>query len=163
MDSGAMLFLLFQIGEARYALDTAAVLEIVPGVTLRPVLRAPAGVAGLLDYHAVPVPVLDLSAMAMGEPAIRRFSTRLILVRMDALADEAGQPRVVGLLAERATSIFKKEPADFTRTGLNVTGMPFLDSVTADGEGFIHHVRLESLLGGPIRALFAPATSATMP
>ena len=158
-----MLFLLFQIGEARYALDTAAVLEIVPGVTLRPVLRAPAGVAGLLDYHAAPVPVLDLSALATGEPSVRRLSTRLILVRMDSCRDEAGRPRIVGLLAERATSILEKQPADFTRTGLNVTGAPFLDSVTADKEGFIHRVCVDSLLGGPIRALFAPATTAALP
>lgn len=158
-----MLFLLFQIGEARYALDTAAVLEIVPGVPLRPVLRAPAGVAGLLDYHAAPVPVLDLSALATGEPVGRRFSTRLILMRMAAFTDEAGQPRVVGLLAERATAIIEKQPADFTRTGLSVAGAPFLDSVTTDGGGFIHHVCAESLLGGPIRALFAPATSGALP
>ena len=158
-----MLFLLFQIGEARYALDTAAILEIVPGVTLRPVPRAPAGVAGLLDYHVAPVPVLDLSAMATGEPAARRFSTRLILVRVDGFTDEAGQPRIVGLLAERATSIMEKQPADFTRSGLNIAGAPFLDSVTADKEGFIHHVRVESLLGEAIRAWFAPATSEALP
>ena len=36
MNIRAMLFLLFQIGEARYALETAAVVEIVPCVSLKP-------------------------------------------------------------------------------------------------------------------------------
>ena len=152
-----MLFLLFQIGEARYALDTAAVLEIVPGVTLRRVMGAPAGVAGLLDYHGAPVPVLDLSAMATGQSAPTRFSTRLILVRTPLLpVDDAGRSHVIGLLAERATSLLQRQPSDFTRTGLNVPDAPYLGPVTADGEGFIHRVRVENLLTGPVRALFAP-------
>ena len=152
-----MLFLLFQIGEARYALDTAAVLEIVPCVTLRPVLRAPAGVAGLLDYHGAPVPVLDLCAMATGQPAQTRFSTRLILARTPALSDDDGHSHIIGLLAERATSLLQRQPSDFAHTGLHVPDAPYLGPVTADGEGFIHRVSVENLLTGPVRALFAPA------
>ena len=142
-----MLLLLFQIGETRYALDTAAVLEIAPRATLRPVLGAPPGVAGLLDYHAAPVPVLDLSALATGQPAPMRFSTRLILVQTPH--------GVVGLLAERATGLLQRQPADFTRTGLPGAGAPFLGPVTTDDDGFIHRVQVEALLTGPIRALLA--------
>ena len=143
-----MLLLLFQIGDTRYALDTAAVLEIVPRVTLRPVLGAPAGVAGLLDYHAAPVPVLDLSELATGQRAATRFSTRLIL---------AQTPRgVVGLLAERATGLIQRRPADFSRAGLPAGRAPFLGPVTTDAEGFIHRVQVENLLSGPVRALLAP-------
>ncbi len=152
-----MLLLLFQLGEARYALDTAAVLEIVPGVALRPVLGAPRGVAGLLDYHAVPVPVLDLCEMATGQAAQTRFSTRLILVKVPAGADSDGQPGIVGLLAERATGLIQREPKDFTRTGLHAVDAPFLGPVTTDAEGFIHRVSVEGLLTGPVRALLAPA------
>ena len=153
-----MLLLLFQIGETRYALDTAAVLEIVPRVTLRPVLGAPPGVVGLLDYHAAPVPVLDLSALATGQPAPTRFSTRLILVQT-AAAD--GLRRVVGLLAERATTLLQRQPTDFAPTGLlNGASAPFLGPVTTDGEGFIHRVQVEGLLTGPVRALLAPEVAA---
>ncbi len=152
-----MLLLLFQIGETRYALDTAAVLEIVPRATLRPVLGAPPGVVGLLDYHAAPVPVLDLSALATGQPAPTRFSTRLILVQTAA----DGCRRVVGLLAERATTLLQRQQTDFAPTGLhNGASAPFLGPVTTDGEGFIHHVRVESLLTGPVRALLAPQEAA---
>lgn len=151
-----MLLLLFQIGEARYALDTAAVLEIVPRVVLKPVLRAPKGVAGLLDYHAAPVPVLDLCEMATGQPAQTRYSTRLILVQTSASADDNGCPRIVGLLAERATGLLKRQAADFSRTGLNTPDAPYLGPVTADGDGFIHRLDVEGLLTGAVRALFGP-------
>ena len=157
-----MLFLLFQLGEARYALDTAAVLEIVPCISLRPVPHARPGVAGLLDYHAAPVPVLDLCALATGQPARGRFSTRLILVRTPAAVDSSGQG-VVGLLAERATSILRREPADFTSTGLHAPDAPFLGPVTTDAGGFIHRVDLERLLTGTVRDWSAPALEERLP
>ena len=147
-----MLYLLFQIGDVRYALDTATVLEIVPRVVLRPVLHAPRGVAGLLDYHASPVPVLDLCEMATGQPAQTRFSTRLILVQTPG---QAGQPRVAGLLAERATTLLKRDSGDFRPTGVHATDAPYLGPVTADSEGFIHRVDVEGLLSGDVRALLA--------
>ncbi len=158
-----MLFLLFQIGETRYALETAAVLEIVPRVALRPVPGAPVGVAGLLDYHGSPVPVLDLCEMATGHLAQKRFSTRLILARVPAFRDEAEGGRVVGLLAERATTLLQRQPSDFARTGLQTAGNSFLGPVTTDGEGFIHRLNLETLLSGPVGSLLAPLPEAALP
>ena len=158
-----MLFLLFQLGDARYALDTAAVVEIMPGVALKPILRAPEGVVGLLDYHGRPVPVLDLCALATGQSAPARFSTRLILVRVPADAARSPSDRLVGLLAERATSILQRDPGDFQGSGLPTSASPYLGPVTADAAGFIHRVRVESLLGDPVRDLFAPALEERLP
>lgn len=143
-----MLFLLFQIGGERYALDVAGVLEVVPCVPLQRVAYAPVSIAGLLDYHGTPVPVLDLHALATGERAGMRFGTRLILVR-------AGPERMLALLAERATGTLRCEESDWTSTGLNLPGAPYLGPVTADAEGFIQRVRLDGLLSGPMRALLS--------
>lgn len=158
-----MLFLLFQLGPTRYALDTAAVLEIVPPVPLRPVPGSPIGVAGLLDYHAAPVPVLDLCALTTGEPAQTRFSTRLILVRTpDSPGGTEAHPALLGLLAERATTLLRRQPAEWTSSGLRVPNAPFLGTVTADETGFIHRVTVEGLLTGPVRALL-PASPLSLP
>ena len=159
-----MLFLLFQIGEARYALDTATVLEIVPPVALKTLPGAPRGVAGLLDYHGTPIPVLDLGELTASQPAQIRFSTRLILVRLPAQPDhDDASPRTVGLLAERATTLLQREPADFAHPGLYLPDAPFLGPVTADAEGFIQRLFLDKLLTGPLRALLAPARELTLP
>ena len=154
-----MLFLLFQLGGARYALDTTAVVEVVPRVTWRPVLRAPAGVVGLLDYHGAPVPVLDLCELATGQPAPESYSTRLILVRTPAAGDpaEGGGGRIVGLLAERATSLLQRQPADFARADLAASDGPFHGPVTTDGDGFVHRVCLETLFAGSACALLPNA------
>ncbi len=143
-----MLFLLFQIGGERYALDVAGVLEIVPCVPLQRLAHAPASIAGLLDYHAAPVPVLDLHALATGERASISFGTRLILVRVPD-----GRERIVALLAERATGTLRCEESDFVSIGLSVPDAPYLGPVIADAEGFIQRVRLDGLLTGPVRAL----------
>lgn len=146
-----MLFLLFHLGAARYALETAAVREIVPSVELKPLFGAPSGVAGLLDYHGAPVPVLDLCVLTTGQPTQARFSSRLILVRLPVPGGESAAGAVVGLLAERATSLLQREPGDWTATGLHVPAAPFLGSVTVDAEGFIHRVNVPALLTGPAR------------
>jgi chemotaxis-related protein WspB len=52
-----MLFILFQIGRDRYALSAGSIIEVLPLMNLKSVPRAPAGVAGLLNYHGTPVPI----------------------------------------------------------------------------------------------------------
>ena len=52
-----MLFLLFQIGQHRYALDSRRVAEVLPLVDIKEIPHAPAGVAGVFNYRGVPVPV----------------------------------------------------------------------------------------------------------
>ncbi len=67
-----MLFILFQLGSDRYALPAGQVAEVLPLVALKALLGAPAGVAGLIDYRGTAVPVIDLSALALGRPAALR-------------------------------------------------------------------------------------------
>ena len=73
------------------------------------------------------------------------------------LAADSPERGLVGLLAERATSILRRDADDFTRTGLQVPDAPFLGPVTTDAEGFIHRVSLEGLLPGAVRTLLTPA------
>ena len=45
-----MLFLLFELGRDRYALDALQVAEVLPLLALKEMPLAPPGVAGLLNY-----------------------------------------------------------------------------------------------------------------
>src|SRR6202023_549896 len=93
----SMLFILFQIGRDRYALSADRIIEVLPLMNLKRVPCAPVGVAGVLNYRGTPVPVIDLNEMMLAQPAARRMSTRIILVRYPF---EAGPPRALGLIAE---------------------------------------------------------------
>ena len=75
-----MLFLLFQLGNDRYALEANRVVEIVPLLSLKAIPQAPKGVAGLLVYRGRAIPALDLCDLTFGRPARERMSTRIIIV-----------------------------------------------------------------------------------
>jgi chemotaxis-related protein WspB len=145
-----MLFLVFQLGPDRYALDTGTVAEVLPLVGITEIPQAPPGVAGLVNYHGAPVPVIDLSQLTMGRPAERRLNTRIVLVRYP---DRNGAPRLLGLIAERATETVRIDAADFVASGLTNDRAPYLGPVASDGRGLLQWVDAGALLPAPVRDL----------
>ncbi len=158
-----MLFLLFQLGSDRYALAAQDVIEVLPLIALKQLPQAPHGIAGLLNYRGQPVPVLDLSLLALGQPAAQRVSTRLLITRC-TVNDSSGAPveKLLALLVERATEAIAKEPTDFIPAGVDSPGARYLGPVAPDPRGFIQRIDLAVLLNAELRtALFlAPAEEA---
>ncbi len=150
-----MLFILFQLGRDCYALDAAQVAEVLPLVRVKKIPRAPAGVAGVFTYHGAPVPVLDLSELALGRPAHSRLSTRLLLVHYP---DANGTRRLLGLIAEKATETMRREPGDFVASGVKSDGAPYLGPVVNDAGGLIQWVEVEKLLPAAVRAVLFQQT-----
>ncbi|HVM48773.1 MAG TPA: chemotaxis protein CheW [Candidatus Acidoferrum sp.] len=109
-----MLFLLFQVGENRYALETSRVVEVVPLVELKPLPQAPEGVAGVFDYRGRPIPAVDLASLMLGRPARELLSTRIVVVNYP---DDFGSNHFLGLVAERVTSTLRKDARDFVDPG----------------------------------------------
>src|SRR5271170_6379096 len=125
-----MLFLLFQIGSGRYAIEASRVVEVLPLMRVNHLPQAPAGMAGVLCYRGAPLPVVDLSSVILGKPAEQKLSTRILVVNC------AGGKRL-GLIAERTNETFKRERADFVETGVNLDGLPCLGPAARDERGFI--------------------------
>jgi chemotaxis-related protein WspB len=143
-----MLFVLFQLGRDHYALDASQVVEVLPLVQAKKIPRAPAGIAGVFTYRGVPVPLVDLSALALGRPAHARLSTRVLLVHYP---DSTGTKRLLGLIAEKATEMLRREPADFVASGVRSDGAPYLGPVVNDARGLIQRIELEKLLPASTR------------
>src|SRR5262249_42483197 len=118
----AMLFLLFQLGGDRYALEAALVEEVLPLVELKRVPQSPPGVAGVFSYRGKPSPVIDLSELILGQPAEARLNTRIVLVNYPT---SDGSTQLFGLMVERATETIRREPSDFTQTGVAVANAPY--------------------------------------
>ncbi len=138
-----MLFLLFRVGDQRYVIDAAQIVEVLPLVTLTPVPHAPAGVSGVIDFRGVPVPVVDVSLRLQGRAAPARLSTRVVIVR-DERDDGHGQP--FGVIAEQATEVIRRDSAEFQPSGLSPADASFLVGVAADADGVLHHLRVTALL-----------------
>lgn len=149
-----MLFLQFEIGGRRYLLEAAKVAAVRPLPVVAPLPGAPAGVAGVANYQGAPVPVIDLSVLATGQPAADRLSTRLVLVRYPARGGE----RLLGLVAERATGAVRLDERAFAPAG--VTAAPWLGGVAPDAGGLAQRVEIEGLLPPDLRAVLFQAVEA---
>lgn len=154
-----MLFLLFQLGADRYALDAARVEAVLPLLELKKIPHAPRGVAGIFNYRGSPVPAVDLSDLLLGQPAAERLTTRILLVYHE---DAAGKKQLLGLIAEHATQVVRKEAADLKTPGLRLGAPPFLGPVLLDGCGMVQLVRTDRLLTNDVRdRLFAETLEST--
>ncbi len=145
-----MLFLLFQLGKDHYALEVGQVAEVLPLVSLKLIPQAPPAVAGVFDFRSEPVPVIDLSQMALGRPAQHRLSTRIILVHY---IDSHGARHLLGLIAESVTETMRCEPSDFVATGIDNHAAPYLGPVATDARGLIQWVQVDQLLTPAVRDL----------
>jgi chemotaxis-related protein WspB len=139
-----MLFLVFRLGNDRYAIEATQVVEVIPLVNWKCVPRAAAGVAGIIDYHGAPVPLIDLTDLALGQPSRKWMSTRIIVVNYRQ--DSSSRTHVLGLIAEQATETIRRTEEEFVDSGLSVAESPYLGSVTTDPAGAIQRVEIKHLL-----------------
>ena len=149
-----MLFLIFQLGKDRYALDASRVIEVLPLVALKHLPQAPKGVAGILNYRGRPVPAIDLSELTVGVPSRERLSTRIIIVNCPG---ENNSGQLLGLIAEHATEMLRKEVKDFMAHGVHVAAAPYLGPVLMDDKGMIQWVNEQQLLSDSLRQLLFSA------
>lgn len=146
------LFLQCQIGPDRYAIDVAQVAEVLPLVAIKQIPHAPDGVAGVFDFHGRPVPVIDLSVLALGTPAARQLSTRLILVHY---CDRSGEVQLLGLVAEKVTQTLRCALEDFVPSAVTSRGAPYLGAVASQAGGLLQRIDVQKLLPESVsQALF---------
>jgi len=138
-----MLFLQFQLGKDRYVLDSSQVAEVLPLLGIKQIPQAPVGVVGAFNYRGGPVPVIDLSELALGRPARLHMSTRIIIVRHP---DRDGTQHLLGLIAEKATQTLRRDPADFADSGVSNGDAPYLGPVATDSGGLVQWIEVTKLL-----------------
>ena len=145
-----MLFLVFELGKDRYALDVHQIAAVMPLVGVKQIPRAPQAMNGLFNYRGAAVPVVDLSQLTLGRPSVRRLSTRIVLVHYP---DESGRTHLLGLIAERATRTARHEPSEFVASGVTNDGAPYLGPVVTDARGLLQWIDVRTLLPPSFRDL----------
>jgi chemotaxis-related protein WspB len=152
------LFLVFRIGQERFALDVLEIAEILPRLQLKPIARTPAWVAGIFAHRGQMVPVIDLASLAFNVPAVARTSTRLVLVHYRP----AEQPkRLLGLILEQANDTLRCAESEFLGYGLSNRQAPYLGPVREDAQGLLQWLRVDDLLDANVReVLYADGVDA---
>lgn len=155
-----MKLLLFHIGPDCYGLPLRQIRRVLPLMELKRVPLAPSLVAGLMNLHGQPVPVIDLARLAGYEASAEHFDTRIILADYPA---PGGVTHALGLLAERVQGVRDVGDGDLKDPG--VRAAPFLGQVSASaagrgGTGMVQLVILEQLLPQDVRNALFPGEAA---
>jgi chemotaxis-related protein WspB len=143
-----VLFLVFELDGDRYALDSRQLIEVLTLVNLKPLSRAPQGLAGIFDYHGLPVPAVDLSVVILGRAAPRRLNTRILIVNYPGAHEVS---HTLGLIAERATTTVRLDPAQFKESGVSNGETAHLGPVARDAQGLIQWLTVPQLLPPAVR------------
>ncbi|WP_050476895.1 chemotaxis protein CheW [Herbaspirillum rhizosphaerae] len=151
-----MLFLIFQIGNDRYALDSNQVEVVLPPAPCKQVPDAPAWVRGIFSHDGRNVPVLDMSMLALGQPAAQRLSTRLVLTHYTPAGQE---PQLLGLIVEKATDTLRCDAEDFTASGLLHENARYLGPVMRHQGELIQWIKVDDMLDDAVQALLFPEES----
>jgi chemotaxis-related protein WspB len=152
-----MLFLLFRLGLDRYAIEAKQVVEVLPLLSAKQVPQAPPAVRGVFDFRGQPVPLIDLTQLALGHPVREHLSTRIVLVRHP---DGRGGSRLLGLLAEHVTETLRRDPAAFTTSGVELPDAPWLGPVASEEGGLVQWLQVDQLLSPELRDLLFPPEAA---
>jgi chemotaxis-related protein WspB len=147
-----MKVLVFHIAADRYGLPLRQVRRVLPLMELKGVPLAPDSVAGLMNLHGQPVPVIDLARIGGGAPARRHFDTRIVVVDYTA---PGGKVHALGLMAERVQGVQDVARQDLAPSG--VQAARFLGPVAGDAHGMVQLVEIDALLPADLRARLFPA------
>lgn len=153
-----MQVLVFELDNERYGLDTLCIRRVLPLLEVRRLAQVPPFVAGLMNYHGTPVPVIDLSLLSGGNGCRACFDTRILVVDY-AAAD--GTVHALGLIAERVSGTRKIAPETLADTGVDCPAGPYLGQVATQEDGILQLVELGQLLSEEVRTvLFQPTSPA---
>lgn len=136
-------YIQFFVENNRFVLSAKDVISIVPLVSLHDVPKAPEYVAGILNYHGISVPVIDLTSLMSGRRTNQRLSTRIVLLSI-ALPD--GKLRTIGIMAEKVTEVMRLDESLFKKSGVKNENARYLGDVITDSKGILQRLTISELV-----------------
>jgi chemotaxis-related protein WspB len=137
-----MLFLLFAVGQNRYAIDVRQISEVLPLISITQVPCLSDAVVGVFNRHGRPLPIIDLSLLIFQRPTSPRLSTRVIVAHHSDESDHSG----VGLIAEHVMTTFHGDPTHFVDSGLRSTAALSTGPMMTDKDGVIQWIDVKDVL-----------------
>jgi purine-binding chemotaxis protein CheW len=101
-------YLTFFLGKEMFALDIAAVREILDMTEITRIPQTPESVRGVVDVRGAAVPVIDLRLRFGMEPAERTVNTRIVIVEIP----NGENLMVLGAIADSVKEVLELTPED---------------------------------------------------
>ena len=137
-----MLFMQFKVNDNRYLLDVKDIVEIIPFANLKRILKAPAYVAGLLNYRGDAVPVIDVCYLMSDKACEVKLSSRIAMVNYK----DDNHSVCIGLLIEHLTETVRYNEDDFSDPGITLEESPYLGKVVIDDNHIIQLVNIRKIV-----------------
>ena len=158
-----MQVLIFQLGAQEYALPTRHVVRVLPVMTLTRLAPAAAFIAGVMNYHGAPVPVIDLarvngmpdaaqagsknadaiSGSSLDSNGSASFDTRIVLVDH---VQPSGHRHLLGLLVEHVCGVRTVDFSSVSDSGIRDPNAPFLGQVLPSQPRLLQLIELAQLV-----------------
>lgn len=139
-----MLYLRCEAAGRSFAIESRAILEVLPLVRLQRIAAFAPAFAGTMNYRGTSLMVVDLSVLTDGKPAPAHLSSRIIVAHI--AASSPGAPTLVGILVESAKHLVTFDPSDFQDVVDEAASAPFLGGVCAEPDGTLQLLRVDGLL-----------------
>lgn len=128
-----MLYLLFHVKEARFALDTSYVVEIIHRVNPIDSAIKDQHFEGLIDYRGELIPLLDFCKLYSETPASPKINTRIIIL-------ESLDERKIGVMAEDVIKTVEVQRNDFLENVKESKLNPYISGMWNTPAGVIKNV-----------------------
>lgn len=152
-----MQAVVFYVGTERFAIDTASIAEVIPGIPARPVPAANDALTGVIEYRGAVVPVLDLCRLfGLGDCPVR-LSNRILVCDLQHEGRRWGQhdegDRYLGILAQDVTRVTTLDPeAPGSLPGPETEGFSGLGRILRDRHGLLQLVDVHELIPDDVLA-----------
>jgi len=143
-----MLWLLFQVENNRYALDSRQVTAVASMVNLRKIPQSPPFISGVFHCKNKIVPAVDLSQLLIGKPSKILYSTRIILIDV-VLADKG--TFTLGLIAEKVVDTVQKAETELMDSDLTIEDADYLGKFFFHEEETIQCITVDHLISESVR------------
>lgn len=143
-----MLFLLFQIGNDRYVIEGNKIIEIIPNLKIKPVLKAPDYVTGLLNYRGEVIPVIDINKLCIDKFTSSSLSSRIVIIKYLSINKDELK---LGLNVEKATETIDLNRSDFEVSTIKIKDASYFGELVKTDNGIIQLLEVEKILPNEIR------------
>lgn len=120
MNSRGRRFLIFTLREEPYAVNAGDLTEVMETPVTFPIPRAPRGYLGVMNFHGVPTPVLDLASFIHGEPPTAAGKLLVLDHRIGSLALRID--RVVRIISDIRDLKIQPDEGPFVRQSILFQG-----------------------------------------
>ncbi len=152
-----MQTVVFQVGAERFAIDSRAIVIVIPGIAPRPVPGAHEALTGVIDYRGIVVPILDLCRLFDGTPCPERLANRILICDLSGAGsrwwESDKEADYLGILAENVTRVLDVDPdAPGSHPGPETAGFRGLGRILRDDEGLLQLVEVADLVPADVLA-----------